>query len=212
MSKNKNKDNLQKIKLDKKEALSKIAGKEKSFPKYTTQILNIANQNAQATRPKMVGQMSELIKESQADSYEQWKDWYLKKHPEAPQKAADKLWEMVKKMKDAMNKIDKEMVEEWVDDLIIDKTAQGLIIQEAVLKILADRCNTDYSFSSQKEEAKGIDGYVGDVPASIKNLSYLPKSQTLSEKIDIEIVYYKTTNQYLYIYLDKNSEFKQNEK
>jgi hypothetical protein len=32
-----------------------------SFPKYTTKLMNLANQNAQGTRPQIVGQMSELI-------------------------------------------------------------------------------------------------------------------------------------------------------
>ena len=30
------------------------------FPKYTSQLINWANQNAQGTRPAVVGQMSEL--------------------------------------------------------------------------------------------------------------------------------------------------------
>lgn len=34
-----------------------------SFPKYTSQLINWANQNAQGTRPKVVGQMSELFPE-----------------------------------------------------------------------------------------------------------------------------------------------------
>lgn len=34
-----------------------------SFPKYTTQLINWANQNAQGTRPRVVGQMSELFPE-----------------------------------------------------------------------------------------------------------------------------------------------------
>ena len=38
-----------------------IIGKTSEFPKYTTQIMNLANQNAQGTRPNVVGQMSELI-------------------------------------------------------------------------------------------------------------------------------------------------------
>jgi len=33
------------------------------FPKYTSQLINWANQNAQGTRPKIVGQMSELFPE-----------------------------------------------------------------------------------------------------------------------------------------------------
>lgn len=31
------------------------------FPKYTSQLINWANQNAQGTRPVVVGQMSELF-------------------------------------------------------------------------------------------------------------------------------------------------------
>jgi hypothetical protein len=40
-----------------------IVGSPPEFPKYATQLLNLANQNAQGTRPKIVGQMSELIQE-----------------------------------------------------------------------------------------------------------------------------------------------------
>lgn len=32
-----------------------------NFPKYTTMIVNLVNGTAQATRPKVVGQMSDLI-------------------------------------------------------------------------------------------------------------------------------------------------------
>lgn len=34
---------------------------EAHFPQYTSQLINWANQNAQGTRPKVVGQMSELF-------------------------------------------------------------------------------------------------------------------------------------------------------
>ena len=36
---------------------------EFEFPKYTSQLINWANQNAQGTRPVVVGQMSELFPE-----------------------------------------------------------------------------------------------------------------------------------------------------
>ena len=38
-------------------------GKDYEFPKYTSQLINWANQNAQGTRPVVVGQMSELFPE-----------------------------------------------------------------------------------------------------------------------------------------------------
>ncbi len=50
-----------KIKTEEIRILMEIESPE--FPKYATQLLNLANQNAQATRPKVVGQMSKLIKE-----------------------------------------------------------------------------------------------------------------------------------------------------
>ena len=42
------------------------------FPKYTTQIINLAGQNSGATRPKVVGQMSDLTVESDARSLDEW--------------------------------------------------------------------------------------------------------------------------------------------
>src|SRR3990170_3334071 len=47
-----------------------VVGKIVEFPKYTTQVMNLANQNAQGTRPKVVGQLSELIKEFSGQSHE----------------------------------------------------------------------------------------------------------------------------------------------
>ena len=55
-----------------------VLGKDDlEFPKYTTQIINIANQNAQGTRPSVVGQMSELIQEFSGKSIAEWKKWYI---------------------------------------------------------------------------------------------------------------------------------------
>jgi len=38
-----------------------LTGAIPEFPKYTTQIMNLANQNSHGTRPNVVGQMSALI-------------------------------------------------------------------------------------------------------------------------------------------------------
>ena len=47
-----------------KEELKKINTSIKiEFPKYTTQLMNLANQNAQGTRPKVVGTLSEIFQE-----------------------------------------------------------------------------------------------------------------------------------------------------
>ncbi len=87
-----------------------------SFPKYATQIINLANQNAQGTRPSVVGQMSELIQEFKGRKLKDWEDWYLEKHPEAIAVAARKVFEMVNNFKDVMTQID-----QGIDGFIGDK-------------------------------------------------------------------------------------------
>ena len=89
-----------------------------SFPKYTSQLINWANQNAQGTRPKVVGQMSELFPEflesDEEKTIEGWRKWYTERYPDAFQNATDKIWEQVVNLKNAIPLIDKEMVEHWV--------------------------------------------------------------------------------------------------
>jgi len=160
------------------------------FPKYSTQILNLANQNAQATRPKVVGQLSELIKEFPEKHLEEWEEWYLRKHPEAIKIATDKIIEMVQNFKDVLNKIDRQLVENWVKDLIIVKTFIGLKFQEAILKKGAELLKTSYRFSTPEEESRGIDGFIGRLPVSIKPETYKIK-KNLREKISVKIIYYK---------------------
>lgn len=80
------------------------------FPKYATQIINLANQNAQATRPKVVGQMSELIKEFTARTLEEWEEWYLKRYPDSIDKAIKKILEMIGNFREVINQIDEEMI------------------------------------------------------------------------------------------------------
>jgi hypothetical protein len=97
-----------------------------SFPKHTSQLINWANQNAQGTRAKVVGQMSDLFPEYQKDSkdisIDNWEFWYLERHPEAIKSATDKIFEQVKNLQKAITFIDRKMVENWVKDLVITKT------------------------------------------------------------------------------------------
>ena len=50
-----------KLKLSNKQIKEMLEVESIEFPKYTSQIMNLANQNSQGTRPKVVGQLSELI-------------------------------------------------------------------------------------------------------------------------------------------------------
>ena len=54
-----------------------------SFPKYVTQLINLANQNAQGTRPRVVGQLTDLIQKFPGKTLSEWEQWYLQRYPNA---------------------------------------------------------------------------------------------------------------------------------
>ena len=167
-----------------------------SFPKYTSQLINWANQNAQGTRPRVVGQMSELFPEfinsTHKVTIEYWKHFYIMQHPEAFQEATDKIYAQIENLREAIKLIDRDMVEKWVEDLIINKTFNGMYVQKAILASLAHLRDTDYRLASPEEEAKGIDGYVGNIPYSVKPDTYKTMGR-LSEVIDVKMIFYTKT-------------------
>ncbi len=177
-----------KIKIDEIRRLMEIETPE--FPKYATQIINLASQNAQATRPKVVGQMSELIKEFTGRTLEEWEEWYLERYPDSIDKATKKILEMIDNFRSVINQIDEDMIRQWVRDLVIVKTFIGLRFQEAILKKIAEKFGAEYRLSTPEEESKGIDGYIEDIPISLKPITYQSK-RILTEKIDADIIYYE---------------------
>ena len=166
------------------------------FPKYTSQLINWANQNAQGTRPAVVGQMSELFPEFMDSDCEKtvegWKQWYKEKYPEAFQHATGKIYLQVQNLRKAIALIDEKMVENWVEDLVINKTFNGLYVQKAILAALAEKMKTSYRLATPAEEAKGIDGFVGTIPYSVKPETYKTMGR-LSENIDVKMIYYTKT-------------------
>jgi hypothetical protein len=192
-----------KIKITNKEIQSLLELPVPEFPKYTTQLINLASQNAQATRPKVVGQMSELIKQFPQKHWQEWEEWYLRKHPEAIARATEKIVSMLEHLKSAMSRVDREMVAQWVRDLVIVKTFIGLRFQEAVLKKVALIYQTTYRLGMPEDENKGIDGSVGTQPVSIKPASYQAK-QGLNEQINVPIIFYSKKKTGIVIEFDEN--------
>ncbi len=167
-----------------------LTGEKRTFPKYTTQLINLANQNSQGTRPRVVGQMSELIQEFPGQTFEEWVKWYINKRPKGIDKATERIIDMILKLKQAIELIDKHMVREWVKDLVLSKTFTGLRFQESILKRLAEVKKTSHRLATPEEESSGIDGYIGNLPVSIKPKTYKSKNM-LPEDIKVGIVFYE---------------------
>jgi len=181
------------LKLKNEEIQEYIGLESPDFPKYVTTFINRANRFSQATRPEKVGQLSELIKEFPGRSVSEWESWYCERHPDAIRNATDKIANMIQNFREALDKVTDEMIENWVRDLIIIKTFVGLHFQEAILKKVAGIKGTTYSLSNEDEESKGIDGFIGSIPVSIKPHTYKEEKE-LKEKIPAKIIYYEKLN------------------
>lgn len=179
-----------KVNIPNAEVQELLSGKKYEYLKYVTQILNLANQNAQGTRPKIVGQMSDLIQQFEGATLADWEEWYLAQNPEALDTATDKVWAMVQSLQQNIQQIDRDTVRQWVEELVIVKTFAGLKFQEAILKVVAREYGLPYRLATPAEESKGIDGVVGEHPVSIKPITYKTK-MGLNEVIDTPIVFYE---------------------
>ncbi|MCX8015177.1 MAG: MjaI family restriction endonuclease [candidate division WOR-3 bacterium] len=160
------------------------------FPKYVAPLINLANQYAQGTRPRVVGQMTELIQEFEGKTLQEWEKWYLKKKPDAIKNATEKIFQKLKELQSAITAIDRDIVEQWVRDLVIVKTFAGLRFHEVILKKGAEIKKTTYKLAEPAEESKGIDGYIGNIAVSRKPHTYEVKSD-LPESIKCKTIYYR---------------------
>jgi len=163
---------------------------------YIGSVINLGNSFSQATRPKNVGQLSDLIqifRDSNCNhSLDEWEKFYDEKvGKDKIAEASDKIWEYTLRIKKNLNSLTKEDVYEWTKDLIIDKTFSGLQIQLDILEMMCN--NNDYRLANSEEEAKGIDGFINGEPVSIKPHTYKKTIQSGKESIPYRIIYYKKT-------------------
>jgi hypothetical protein len=78
----------------------------------------------------------------------------------------------------------------WVEDLVVTKTFTGFCFQESILKAISESKHVQYRRSTPEEEARFIDGYIGEMPVSIKPITYKTKGM-LHENIDVKLIYYE---------------------
>ncbi len=171
------------------------------FPKYARPLLNLANQYAQATRPPVVGQMSELIEEFPGDCVHEWEEWYSERMPEAMNEAVDRIEVKIKAFREVLDQVDRETTARWVRDLVICKTYQGMRFQAAVLKHVAAKTSNEWTRATLQEEARGIDGHIGSTPVSIKPETYEAMKQ-LQEEIGVAMIVYRKTRRHLEVEFD----------
>jgi len=96
---------------------------------------------------------------------------------------------MIEKLRSAMDFIDRELIDKWVDDLLINKTFYGFRAQTVILDQLSMMLDVPLRDATPEDESKGIDGYLDGNPVSVKPSTYRQKA--LSEDIGCPIIYYE---------------------
>lgn len=167
------------------------AGDRSPYKTYEKVLLNPANTYSHATRPEYVGRVTELIRQCPVDDYSGWRKWYFDRYPRAIEDATDRVVCKLEEFRDVISNIDRETVRRWVTELILEKTYVGLHTERAILNEAAKRLGKPYRASSAGDESKGIDGYIGDQPVSVKPTSY-KNDQSRLEKIEAPIIWYET--------------------
>ncbi|GAA0725748.1 hypothetical protein J2744_001010 [Halorubrum trapanicum] len=162
-------------------------------PKYTTYLLRPAVNLSQSNRPKVVGQMSDIIEEFRQKhpdgTFEDWVNYYKEEYDgdDRLAEATEIAYPMVEKMRAAFEQINEDMTHDFLRDLVLFKTYEGFDVQETVLRKLGEMYDEDVTRATAEDESKGIDGYIGDQPVQIKPVTY---PDDLQEGIDVPIVTY----------------------
>lgn len=191
---------MKKDRISNQEIQRLVAPNSPEFPKYVTQLLNLVNNNAQGTRPSVVGQMTELLTKSKARTVAEWRSYYDKEKPNGIAAATDKIKRKLVEMQSAMASITDEMVESWVEDLVYTKTFTGLRVQEVILSYLAEQMgDVEYRVATVEEESQGIDGWIKGRPIQVKAITYRTSMARSSEEIKVPIVYYEKKKEGLFI-------------
>jgi|SRR3989344_1727157 len=178
-----------------KEDIKEIAKyKDNNFPKYTSSLMNLLNRWAGGTSDKIVGQMSEEVMLCPYKKYSSWKKWYFKKYPDSINKSINLIMNKKREVLKQYKKINKKLVRNWVEDLVIDKSYWGIKIQEAVINKLRKLTRKKCRIATKKEERGGYDGFIGIKPIQIKPKSYKNASNVKSERLRAKVVYYEKKN------------------
>jgi len=200
---------MKKIKIPKIFVSELLAKNTKSFPLYSTFLINQASQTAQSTRPKVVGQLSEefpnFINEITAlgkkPSLEEWKKYHKRKFPNSIQESFIKTKDMLLKFKSSLDKISDDHILKWIEDLVYEKTYFGLDL-EAIVREYLFSVGHEVRKANPSEESKNIDLFMNGLPLQIKPKT-IEYKQSIKSKIETIIIYYEFIENNLYLEFDE---------
>ena len=205
MANNKNKlSNVHKIIKDYEEHIleneNTLQSQKAEFKIYEKLIINSINQTAGGTKPRVVGQMSDLvpkfrdycIKNNISITSKNWKKWYLDRYLSNFENSLSKLKDMLEKFKKAINEINDKTLEKWLNNFLFIENIGGLLIQDIIMNYI----KTEYPKYSIRaaipsEESKNIDIIINNKAYQVKPLSIKQGTSFNQQWGDEQGIWYK---------------------
>jgi hypothetical protein len=160
-----------------------------NYPREFYGIINQLNRSSHSTSPKRIGKVHNLFKQRKFRSLGEWEKWYNNHYPGTINKSINTIYDALIIGTDpslAYRRRYKKFIRKFVKNLVINQTYTGLKIQEVILIKLSQIMRKNFKWSSGKEDSSGVDGYIGNIPISIK-----PKTSRENKKPGTKRVYYE---------------------
>lgn len=208
--------------------LFNINAQDANIKKYQSEILNLVNKHGRGNDAKIVGMVSQVIKDYRANTDEPSLDGWKQYHQgladiRGIDAGVESNWIKFQEMKNAIDLINKDTIRYWLENLVYNKTFAGLQAQDMVLRDIANRMTKkegkEYSYRNgdSDDEKAQIDGYIiapDNKVCGLQVKSDTYKSHNTIEGIaPVQYVYYKlNANELTYTFDLENLEFVDEEK
>ena len=122
-----------------------------------------------------------------------WIKWHLKKHGNGKgiDRAVEEAWNKFIEIRNSLATVTKDDFRKWMEDFVYSKTYDGLMVQKAVIKKIAEDENLGWRLANADEEKQGIDGLVNEKAVQIKSETYKETGKKHNEEVTCPVVYYR---------------------
>jgi hypothetical protein len=157
--------------IQNKEFKNLFDGKE-VVPKYTSFVINQACEWGSGTHDSIVGFTTLVIKREKPGTTATWKNRHSALYPEGRSDGVRRTHKMFKTIRTELQSITIKDIRAWWDDFVYAKTFRGFRMEVLILRELGKVFGKDTKSGTLRDEKKGIDGYIGRCPVSIKPSTY----------------------------------------
>ena len=173
-------------------------------------IVNAISCRQHSFRKTKIGSCYDLFRTCRPKTLKAWSKLYFHKHGDLFEKSIDDLYfhltegvkvlygfkSIRKQRKEEM----KENLRNFAKSLVIDRTYYGFAIQEALFVFLSKEYQLEYEESSDKEDSRQVDGYLDEIPFSVKPSTFRYSSE-YGKKRNVRQITYEANEEGIAIYL-----------